>query len=140
VSGRDLIGGTILIIGGAAILAAAVVHGMVNVPHLRGDMLDIAMRPRLVGAISLVMYFSVVAMGVFGMLVLSAAAAAFRGRPPAATPLLLVAGGYVTFGLAAFVRIDANVHFLGYASIGLIVAAGAILSACRRGVSARSAA
>jgi hypothetical protein len=68
-------------------------------------------------------------MGIFGALVLTAAISTFRGKTPPIAPLWLVAAGYVTFGLAAFVRIDANVHFLGYAAIGLVVATGAALSA-----------
>jgi hypothetical protein len=127
-SGGDSIRGTVLLIGAGAILVAAVVHLVINVPHLREDMLGMGMRPRLLGAVSLVLYFSVVAMCIFGALVLTAAISTFRGRMPASAPLWLVAAAYLTFGLFAFVKIDANSHFLGYAAMGLVVAMGAGLT------------
>lgn len=122
---RDSIRGILLLAGGAAILASAFVHGMINVPHLREDMLEIGMRPSLLGAISLVLYFSVVAMFAFAALVLTGAISLFRGKRPQLVPLWLIAGSYLVFGFVAFVRIDPNAHFLGYAFMGLLVAIGA---------------
>ena len=54
-SERNLTGATILLIGAAAILASAVAQGIVNVPHLREDMLEMQMRPRLLGTVSLIL-------------------------------------------------------------------------------------
>jgi hypothetical protein len=122
---RDSIRGILLLAGGAAILASAFVHGVINVPHLREDMLEIGMRPSLLGAISLVLYFSVVAMFAFAALVLTSAMSVLRGKLPQLVPLWLIAGSYLVFGLVAFVRIDPNAHFLGYALMGLLVAIGA---------------
>lgn len=68
---RDSIRPILLLAGGAMIAAAAaVVHGVVNVPHLREDMLELGVRRSLLLAISLVLYFSVVAMFGFAGLVL----------------------------------------------------------------------
>jgi len=125
--------GILLLVGGAAILAAAVAHGAINVPHLREDMLEIGMRPSLLGAISLVLYFSVVAMFAFAAIVLSGAISLLRGNIPQLAPLWLIAGSYLVFGFVAFVRIDPNVHFLGYALMGLLVAMGAAVSRAARG-------
>jgi hypothetical protein len=122
---RDSIRGIFLLVGGAAILASAVLHGVINVPHLRQEMVEIGMRPSLLGAISLVLYFSVVAMFAFAALVFSGAASLLRGGVPQLVPLWLIAGSYLVFGLAAFVKIGPNVHFLGYALMGLLVAMGA---------------
>ena len=83
----------------------AVVHGVINVPHLREDMLEIGMRSSLLGAISLVLYFSVVAMFAFAALVLTGAISLLRGKSPQLAPLWLIAGSYLVFGLVAFVRI-----------------------------------
>src|SRR6478735_7908204 len=83
-----------LMLGGAAILASAVLHGLVNVPHLRDDLLEIGTRPRLFATISLVLYFSVIAMVGFGALVLASSFAMLRGRPAAAAPLWVTAGAY----------------------------------------------
>ena len=106
-----------LMVGGAAILASAVLHGMVNVPHLREDLLEIGTRPRLLAAVSLVLYFSVIAMFGFGSLVLATSVAMLRGKPVAAAPLWVTAGAYVAFGLVAFAMVSQSVHFLGYALI-----------------------
>jgi hypothetical protein len=125
---RDAASGAVLFVGGAAILASAFVHGLINVPHLREDMAEIGMRPSLLGAISLVLYFSVVAMFAFAALVLTGAVSVLRETRPELVPLWLIAGSYLTFGLVAFVRIDPNAHFLGYAFMGLLVAVGAALS------------
>jgi hypothetical protein len=122
---HDSMRGTLLLIGGAAILASAVVHGTINVPHLREDMLEIGTRPSLLGAVSLVLYFSVIAMFAFAGLVLAAAVFLLRGRRPQAVPLWLVAGCYLLFGIVAFTRVAPSVHFLGYAAMGVVVAAGA---------------
>ena len=122
---RDSIRGMLLLVGGAAILASAVIHGVINVPHLRQDMLEIGMRQSLFGAISLVLYFSVVAMFASAALVLTAAISLLRGKIPQLIPLWLIAGSYLIFGIVAFVRIDPNAHFLGYAFMGLLVAVAA---------------
>ena len=79
-------------------------------------------------------------MAIFGTVVLTAAIAALRGPLPSTAPLWLIAAGYLAFGLAAFTWIDANVHFLGYAMIGLVVAAGAAWSAIGSNKSAREVA
>lgn len=117
----------LLLIGGAAIFASAILHGMNNVPHLREDMLEIGMRPTLFRAISLVLYFSVVAMFAFATLVLSGAITLLRRKVPQLISLWLIAGVYVTFGVVAFVKIAPSIHYLGYALMGLLVAIGTAL-------------
>jgi hypothetical protein len=117
---------TFLLIGGAAILGTAVLHGLVNVPHLREDLLEIGTRPRLLAAVSLVLYFSVIAMVGFGSLVLATSIAMLRGRPAPSAPLWVTAGAYLAFGLIAFTMVSQSVHFLGYAAIGGLVAIGAV--------------
>jgi hypothetical protein len=129
---RDEIRGVILLIAGAAIFASALLHGAVNVPHLRQDMLEIGVRQSLIGAVSLVLYFSVVAMFAFAAVVLVGAISSFRGRVPGPLPLWLVAACYVVFGLVAYFRVDPNAHYLGYAFMGLLVAAGTALSPSSR--------
>lgn len=106
-------------------LGSAVLHGIVNVPHLREDLLEIGVRPTLLGAVTLVLYFSVVAMFAFAGLVLSGALASFRGRLLQPGPLWIVAATYMVFGIGAFAAVGRSVHFLGYAVMGLLVGLGA---------------
>ncbi|MBA3768668.1 MAG: hypothetical protein H0W99_17155 [Acidobacteria bacterium] len=125
---RYLMRAMLLLIGGAMILASALIHATINVPHLREDMQEIGMRPTLFGAVSLVLYFSVIAMFAFAALVLNSALSLLRGRVPQSIPLWLIAGTYLIFGGVAFVKIAPSPHYLGYALMGLLVAIGAALS------------
>ncbi|HVR97345.1 MAG TPA: hypothetical protein VMW27_12070 [Thermoanaerobaculia bacterium] len=128
---RQSISGLILALAALAILGSAALHGIVNVPHLHEDMIEIGTRPTLLGAVTLVLYFSVVAMFAFGGLVLSGAVQSFRGGSPQLAPLWVVAVSYTTFGIAAFVLVGPSPHFLGYAAMGLLVALGAALGRAR---------
>jgi hypothetical protein len=124
---RHAFRGGILSLASLAILGSAALHGLVNVPHLHEDLLDIGVRPTLLGTVMLVLYFSVVAMFVFGALVLSSAVRSFRGGNPQAATLWIIAASYMAFGLAAFVLVNRSPHMLGYAGMGLLVAVGAAL-------------
>ena len=91
-------------------------------------MLELGIRRTLLLAISLVLYFSVVAMFGFAALVVSAAVSPLRGKALSPAPLWVVAGTYVTFGIVAFVAVSPSLHFLGYTLMGMVVAAGAALT------------
>lgn len=124
---RQSISSLLLALAAVAILGSAVLHGVVNVPHLHEDMVEIGVRPTLLGAVMLVLYFSVVAMFAFGGLVLNGAVRSLRGGSPEPAPLWVVATSYMVFGLAAFAWVGRSPHFLGYAAMGLLVALGAAL-------------
>ena len=124
----DEVRGGVLFLAGLAILGSGFLHGLINVPHLKEDLVEIGVRPTLVGAIMLVLYFSVVAMLGFGGLVLTSAVDAFRGKRTAQAPLWLVSAIYVVFGIVAFLFVSRTHHMLGYAAMGLLVAAGAALA------------
>ena len=51
----------LLVLGGVLLFASAFVHAAINVPHPREGMFEIGVRSSLIGAISVVLYFSVVA-------------------------------------------------------------------------------
>ena len=91
---RQELRGTVLFVAGLAILISAALHGIVNVPHLREDLVEIGVRHTLVSAIMLVLYFSVVAMFAFGSIVLSSAVSSCRGRRVQRVPLWIVAATY----------------------------------------------
>ncbi len=123
--------GVVLLIASVALLGSATVHGIVNVPHLREDLIELGVRQSLVGAIMLVLYFSVVAMVAFGGLVLSGAAASMRGHRTQQAGLWIVALTYVVFGVVAFLLVNRSVHMLGYSAMGTLVAVGAMLGQAR---------
>jgi hypothetical protein len=78
-----------------------------------------------IGALAAGWYFGSVAMLAFGAIALSVA----LSRSP--SPFLylgIIAGGYILFGLAAYILLDFNPHFLGFVAIGLLAATGALLS------------
>jgi hypothetical protein len=124
---RDTIPGVLLLAAGGAMLASASLHGLVNIPHLHEDLLEIGVRHTLIVAIMLVLYFSVVAMFAFAGLVLAGALDSLRGKPTHETALWIVAGSYLVFGAAAFVVVGHSAHLLGYAFMGALVAVGIAL-------------
>jgi hypothetical protein len=117
----------ILFTAGSAILASAALHGLVNVPHLRRHLLATGVHASTLGAVTLVLSFSVVAMVAFAGLVLGGAASTARGVPHQPAALWIVAATYVVFGTAAYVLIGHSPHYLGYAAMGALVAAGAAI-------------
>jgi hypothetical protein len=125
---RHLAAGVILAVAGFVMLGSAILHAMVNVPHLHEDLREVGVRPTLVAAVMLVLYFSVVAMFAFGSLVMSSAVKSLRGRDLQRMPLWIVAAIYVGFGLVAFAQVSPTPHTLGYAGMGALVAVGAGLS------------
>lgn len=116
--------GLILLLAGTFLLVAAL-HGLVNVTHLREDLLEINVRPTLLRAVSLVLYLSVVAMLAFSALVLSAAVDALRGRRSQPASLWIIAATYAAFGIFAYLFVVQSIQTLGYTLMGLLVALGA---------------
>ncbi|HEY2295183.1 MAG TPA: hypothetical protein VGM86_31155 [Thermoanaerobaculia bacterium] len=98
---------------------AAFVNATEVVPHLRGDLLEIHVRPTLVSATLLALYFGTFAMTGFALLVL-AAAAQREGASALRVPLLMVALTYTAFGTFAFVW-SGSPHTLGYVLMGVLV-------------------
>jgi len=106
-------------LAGLLMAFAAFVSSTVAVPHLRGDLLEIHVRPTLVSAILLALHFGTFAMAGFALLVL-AAAAQRQGAPALRVPLLVVALTYTAFGIFAFVW-NGSPHMLGYVLMGVLV-------------------
>lgn len=116
---------TIVLFAAALLMGfAALVYATISVPHLREDMVEINVRPTLLGAVSLGLHFGTFAMFAFACLVFVAAIQCLRGALTARLSLSIIAGIYIGFGIFAFVWSGSH-HTLGYAFIGLLVA-GAI--------------
>ncbi|HET9212271.1 MAG TPA: hypothetical protein VFR03_17840 [Thermoanaerobaculia bacterium] len=116
-----------VLLGFAGLLMAfaAFVNATAAVPHLRGDLLGINVRPTLVSAILLALYFGTFAMAGFALLVL-AAAAQRQGSPALRLPLLAVAATYTAFGIFAFAW-NGSRHMLGYVLMGVLVGVACFL-------------
>lgn len=117
---------TILLFAAALLMGfAAFVYATVSVPHLREDMLEINVRPTLLSAVSMGLYFGSFAMFAFAGLVLVAGVQSLRGAI-ARPPLWIIAAMYVGFGILAFAW-SASPHALGYVFIGIVVVGGAVI-------------
>jgi hypothetical protein len=106
----------------------AVVNAFISVPHLRADMAEINVRPSLLRAVSLGLYFGTFAMFGFALAVLAAAVQASRGATPARPLLTIIAVIYVTFGIGAFLVWSGSAHTLGYVLMGVLVGLAVALS------------
>jgi hypothetical protein len=112
-------------LAGLLMTFAVYVNATVAVPHLRGDLIEINVRPTLVSAVLLGLYFGTFAMAGFALLVL-AAAAQRQGGPALRIPLLAVALTYTAFGVFAFVWSGSR-HTLGYVLMGVLVGVACLL-------------
>ena len=106
-------------LAGLLMAFAAFVSATEVIPHLRGDLVEINVRPTLVSAILLALHFGTFAMAGFALLVL-AAAAQRQGAPALRVPLLVVAVTYTAFGIFGFLW-SGSPHMLGYVLMGVLV-------------------
>lgn len=116
----------LLLVAALLMLFAAFTTTTVSVPHLREDLLEIDVRPTLLGAVMMGLHFGSFAMFGFGVLVLVLAIRALR---PAGTDRLLIgiiAAVYLLFGIAGFIGTGSH-HMLGYALMGLLMIGAVIV-------------
>jgi drug/metabolite transporter (DMT)-like permease len=118
---RQRLRATLLLIAALLMGFAAVVNAIISVPHLRADMTEINVRPTLLSALSLGLYFGTFAMSGFALVVLAAAVQASRGLTPARPLLAIIAAIYVTFGGGAFLVWNGSAHTLGYVLMGVLI-------------------
>lgn len=114
---------TALLIASALLMIfGAFGYSLAVVPDLHGDLVEIGVRPTVLGGTVLYLYFSAIAMFGFAVMVSAAAIQAIRGIPPARIPLAVVAVIYTAFGIMAFSR-SHNPHHLGPLAMGLLLGA-----------------
>jgi hypothetical protein len=112
---------TALLIASALLMMFGAVGYTFNVvPDLHGDLVEIGVRPTVLGGTVLYLYFSAIAMFGFALMVSAAAIQAIRGIPPARIPLAVVAVIYTAFGVMAFSR-SHNPHHLGPLAMGVLL-------------------
>lgn len=111
---------TVLLFAAALLMGfSAFVNATISVPHLREDMLEINVRPTLMGAIMLGLHFATFAMFGFTCIILVSAVESLRRDIPGRLPISIIALLYLGFGVAAFVLTGSH-HMLGYVLIGLL--------------------
>ena len=96
-------------------------------PDLHGDLIEIGVRPTVLGGTVLHLYFAGMAMFGFALMVSAAAIQAMRGIAPARLPLAI----YIAFGMMSFSR-SHNPHHLGSLVIGVLLGAALAIPRSKR--------
>src|SRR5947208_15659723 len=94
----------LLIAAALLMLFGAAGYALIVVPDLHGDLVEIGVRPSVLGATVLHLYFAAIAMFGFALIVAAAAVQAIHGVIPARIPLAIITVIYTTFGVVAFSR------------------------------------
>jgi len=111
---------TLLILSALLMIFGAVGYAFVVVPDLHGDLVEIGVRPTVLGGTVLHLYFAGLAMFGFALMVSAAAIQTLRGISPARFPLAIVALIYLIFGVLAFSR-SHSPHHLGVLAMGVLL-------------------
>jgi hypothetical protein len=106
-------------------------YSFIVVPDLHGDLVEIGVRPTVLGGTVLYLYFSAIAMFGFALMVTAAAVQEIRGIPPARLPLAVIAVIYTAFGIITFSR-SHNPHHLGTLAMGVLLGAALAIPVSRR--------
>ena len=123
---------TALLIASALLMMfGAVGNAFVVVPDLHGDLVEIGVRPTVLGGTMLRLYFGALAMFGFAVMVSAAAIQAIRGIAPARLPLAVIAMMYTAFGVMAFSR-SHNPHHLGPIAMGVLLGAALAIPGSKR--------
>ena len=118
---------TALFIAAALLMMfGALGYSLAVVPDLHGDLVEIGVRPTVLGGTVLSLYFSAIAMFGFTLMVSAAAIQALRGIAPARFPLAVITVIYTAFGVVAFSR-SHNPHHLGTLAMAVLLAAALAL-------------
>lgn len=117
---------TLLALAALLMLFGAIGYAVVLLPDLHGDLVELGVRPTVLGATVLHLYFAAAAMFAFVIIVSAAAIKAFRGRQFERMPLAIIAVIHSVFGLVAFSR-SYNPHHLGAVLMGVLLAAALVV-------------
>lgn len=111
---------TLLIAATLLMLVGAVGYTFVLLPDLHGDLIEIGVRPTVLGGTVLHLYFAAAAMFAFVAIVATAAFQAMRGGTTAPMPIAVIAIVQSAFGVLAFSR-SHNPHHLAPIAMGLLL-------------------
>jgi hypothetical protein len=121
----------ILAAAAALMLFGAAGFTFVVLPDLHGDLVEIGVRPSVLGGTVLHLYFAGLLMFGCASIVAVAAVQSSRDTEPATAPLVVIAVVYAVFGAAAFSR-SHNPHHLGPLLMSALVT-GALVVPAREG-------
>ncbi len=112
------------LLAGAAVLMwiGALGYTMVLLPDLHGDLVELGVRPMVLGGTVLHLRFAAAAMFGFAVIVSAAAIQSFRRAEPQRLAVAVVAVVYGWYGVLAFSR-SHNPHHLGPIATALLIAA-----------------
>jgi hypothetical protein len=123
---------SVLFIASALLMMfGAVAYSFILLPDLHGDLVEIGVRPTVLGSTVLHLYFAAFAMFGFALMVAAAAIQTIRGIQPSRFPLAVIAVIYFGFGVILFSR-SHNPHHLGPVAMGVLLAAALVVSDTRR--------
>jgi len=127
---------TLLVASGLLMLFGAAGYTFALLPDLHGDLVEIGVRPTVLGATVLHLRFAAVAMFGFALIVCTAAIRAINGLDVDWLPLAVIAIIYVAFGAMAFSR-SHNPHHLGTLAMGVMIGAALAIPSSSRSISSR---
>lgn len=110
----------LLALAGLILAFATYTHGSHVVPHLRGDLVEIAVRPTLLSAVSQAMNLGVALLAAMALIVLVEAFRSSRGLAVPRASLAILGIALVAIGAMAF-QATHNHHSLGYSLIGALI-------------------
>ncbi len=110
----------LLAFAGLILAFAAFTQGLVVVPHIHEDLVEIAVRPTLLNAVSHSMNLGALALAAMTAIVWIETVRSYRGLPIPRASLAVVGIFLVVFGLIVF-QATHSPHALGYSLIGALI-------------------
>jgi len=110
----------LVMVAGAVMLLSAGAHAGLGWPVMKSALRDAGAPADLTGALAAGWLFGSVAMAVFGIITLMCGARLKRADRSGVAVIMVIAAGYLLFGLAAFITHDFNPHFLLFVVTGLL--------------------
>jgi len=109
-----------VLLAGALMMLSAAAHGALGWPAMKAELDRVGAGADLAGGLAAGWYFGSVAMAGFGVIVLLGGLRLRKGDPSGTASILAVAACYVSFGLAAYILLEFNPHFLLFVATGLL--------------------
>jgi len=110
----------LVMLAGGFMALSSIAHAALGWPAMRSALQEAAAPADLIGSLAAGWLFGSVAMAAFGVVTLICGARLRRDDRSGVAIILVIAAGYLLFGLAAFITHDFNTHFLLFVATGLL--------------------